>query len=495
MSIFKSYFSKNNTIIYRDKVNTAKNPVTELFYGLGPNRNCIYTGLSGDTCQGVTGFTSGSTTHSRFIFDVNLDDIQTKVNNGCINLSAGTGTTHTLKMVNTSFFDDSLLNDKLVTGSRRATSFKLNLFKSTGITWDEGTGYDRKEFEGIFAADYENTYSTWPSHWFSATTLTKWNYNGVFDYGVPSSYTLIDSQTFDNGNENIAFDMTTEINDRLTGGTIYNTGVTYVVAFERQLEQMTGLTEAQTVGFFTKYTQTFYEPYVESEYDCYVADDRNQFYLNKDNKLYLYVNPGGIPTNLDSLPLVTVYDCDDVVYTSMTATNACCGVYYIDLKVTGTTYGTPSLFSDQWSNLTINSNSLANVTNEFTLLAAQDYYQIGPEDVNPKEYGYSIDGIKMDEKMVAGDTRKVFVSVRKPYTVNHHVVIDNLRYRIYVKQGTTEVEVIPWSRADRTYNHNYFLLNTEWMIPNEYFIDVEATSNQQVNTYRKVIKFQVVNQL
>jgi hypothetical protein len=429
MSIFKSYFSKNNTIIYRDKVNTAKNPVTELFYGLGPNRNCIYTGLSGDTCQGVTGFTSGSTTHSRFIFDVNLDDIQTKVNNGCINLSAGTGTTHTLKMVNTSFFDDSLLNDKLVTGSRRATSFKLNLFKSTGITWDEGTGYDRKEFEGIFAADYENTYSTWPSHWFSATTLTKWNYNGVFDYGVPSSYTLIDSQTFDNGNENIAFDMTTEINDRLTGGTIYNTGVTYVVAFERQLEQMTGLTEAQTVGFFTKYTQTFYEPYVESEYDCYVADDRNQFYLNKDNKLYLYVNPGGIRTN------------------------------------------------------------------EFTLLAAQDYYQIGPEDVNPKEYGYSIDGIKMDEKMVAGDTRKVFVSVRKPYTVNHHVVIDNLRYRIYVKQGTTEVEVIPWSRVDRTYNHNYFLLNTEWMIPNEYFIDVEATSNQQVNTYRKVIKFQVVNQL
>jgi len=57
------------------------------------------------------------------------------------------------------------------------------------------------------------------------------------------------------------------------------------------------------------------------------------------------------------------------------------------------------------------------------------------------------------------------------------------------------VEVIPWSRVDRTYNHNYFLLNTEWMIPNEYFIDVEATSNQQVNTYRKVIKFQVVNQL
>ena len=494
MSIFKSYFSQNNTIVYRNKVNTAKNPVTELFYGLGPSKECIYTGLSGNTCQGITGFTSGSTTHSRFIFDLDLTDMQSKVNSGCINLSAGTATTHTLKMINTSFFDKSLLNDKLVTGSRRATSFKLNLFRATGLTWDEGVGYDRKRFEGIFAADYENTYSTWPSNWFSATTLTQWNFPGVFDYGTAASFSLLDTQTFDNGNENIAFNMTNEINGRLSGSNI-NTGVTYVIAFESQLESMTGLTEAQSVGFFTKYTQTFYEPYVESEYDNYIADDRNQFYLDKDNKLFLYVNPGGIPTNLDNLPLVTVYDCDDVVYTSMTATNLTCGIYYIDLKITGTTYGTPSIFSDQWSNLVINGNSLANITNEFTLLASDDYYQIGPADTNPKEYGYSVNGIKLDEKMVAGETRKVFVSVRKPYTVNHHVIIDNIRYRLYVRQGTTEVEVTPWGKVNRTYNHNYFLLNTEWMIPNEYFIDLEVTSNQQVNTYRKVIKFQVVNQL
>ena len=276
MSIFKSYFSKNNTVVYKDKVNTAKNPVAELFYGLGPVRNCIYTGLSDDTCQGISGFTSGSSAHSRFIFDMDLDDIQTKVNNGCINLSAGTGTTHTLKMVNTSFFDKGLLNDKLVNGSRRATSFKLNLFKATGVTWDEGTGYDRKQFEGLFASDYENTYSKWPSNWFSATTLTKWNHEGVFNYGIGTSYTLIDTQTFDNGNENISFNMTSEVNGRLSGSGV-NTGVTYVIAFDSQLEQMTGLTEAQTVGFFTKYTQTFYEPYVESEYDCYIADDRNQF--------------------------------------------------------------------------------------------------------------------------------------------------------------------------------------------------------------------------
>ena len=33
MSIHKSYFTKNNTILSDSPVNTAKNPVTELYYG------------------------------------------------------------------------------------------------------------------------------------------------------------------------------------------------------------------------------------------------------------------------------------------------------------------------------------------------------------------------------------------------------------------------------------------------------------------------------
>jgi len=73
--------------------------------------------------------------------------------------------------------------------------------------------------------------------------------------------------------------------------------------------------------------------------------------------------------------------------------------------------------------------------------------------------------------------------------------VDNLEYRVYVTQGTTQVEVIPWSSVNKTFTHNYFLLDTGWMIPNEYYIDIKATSNQQVDIYRKQIKFQVINQL
>ena len=82
-----------------------------------------------------------------------------------------------------------------------------------------------------------------------------------------------------------------------------------------------------------------------------------------------------------------------------------------------------------------------------------------------------------------------------PYTVNQFVAIDNIEYRLYVTQGTTEVETHPWEDVNRTFNHNYFVLNTQDMIPNEYYIDIKVTSNQKINIYKRITTFQVVNQI
>ena len=68
MSIFRSYFSKNNTIIANSKTNTAKNPVTQIFYGKNVSKKCTFTGFSGDTCDGVTGFSHTAVNgYSRFL--------------------------------------------------------------------------------------------------------------------------------------------------------------------------------------------------------------------------------------------------------------------------------------------------------------------------------------------------------------------------------------------------------------------------------------------
>ena len=65
MSIHRSYFSKNDTILYDNYVNTGRNPVTQLYFGSSP-----------------TSFAPLS--FSRFIFHLDLTELIAKVNDGTI---------------------------------------------------------------------------------------------------------------------------------------------------------------------------------------------------------------------------------------------------------------------------------------------------------------------------------------------------------------------------------------------------------------------------
>jgi hypothetical protein len=107
----------------------------------------------------------------------------------------------------------------------------------------------------------------------------------------------------------------------------------------------------------------------------------------------------------------------------------------------------------------------------------------------------NLSGIRRDEKIKRGDLRKVFVNVREPYTINQSSVIDGLQYRVWIREGNTEVNVIDWMDVNRTYLKNYFILDTSWMIPNEYYIDIKLTSNLLVKTYTNTMKFNIVNQV
>ena len=60
MSLHRSYFSKNDTLIYNSYTNTARNPVVELFYG------------NVDNLISNKGFT-------RFIFDLDISDLEKKL--------------------------------------------------------------------------------------------------------------------------------------------------------------------------------------------------------------------------------------------------------------------------------------------------------------------------------------------------------------------------------------------------------------------------------
>jgi|TARA_R110000851_G_scaffold200637_1_gene351836 hypothetical protein len=496
--IHRSYFSKNNTILANSEVNTAKNPVTQLFYGKSVSKSCRFTGSPDHICNGTTGFTKNSDTgFSRFIFNLDLDDLKNKISDCCV--PSVKSLNHTLKMTNTSNFDDTLMNDKiLVDDTRRATSFTLMLFKAvTGNSWSEGVGYDYLVADGMFAPEFDLTYSKRPSNWFSSTTLSMWGVSGIYDNTDNTSYTVLATQVFDQGNENIEFNsnlLNVEVDNLLLQPTTITSANTYGIAFIPAFENLTGLTEAYSVGFFSRYTQTFYEPFLESEFNDVIDDNRGDFHIGVSNKLFLYAyDHNGSPLCFDTLPTVDVVDCNGSTVATYTAIQLTCGVYYIPLSLTSVAQNPPVIYTDVWSNLSVGGISQPNVTNEFIIY--NNNLSIGSTAGEPRVYGYSVSGLKEDEKISTGETRKVFISTRVPYTVDEQVLVDNLQYRIYVTQGTTQVEVIPWMAVNKSFTHNYFLLDTGWMIPNEYYVDIKATSNQQVDIYRKVIKFQVINQI
>jgi hypothetical protein len=485
MSINNSYFSKNNTIISNSLTNTGRNPVTEIFYG------------SLATSQYPNGF-------SRFIFDLDLTLLREKISGGTISTECGDNITHTLRMVNTSTFNLESLNTSTSQGRMRSTSFDLILFRippvlntSNPQLWDEGVGYDFADLIYDYSSSDRN-FSTRPSNWIQTTTINNWSEPGIYNnknLGLfPfSGLTIVDTQHFQFGNEDVSFNMTSEINNLLNGNINGFSG--WGIAYLPQVENLTGLTENYEVQFFTRHTQTFYEPFLETNYDDIIQDDRNSFSLGKVNKLYLYLYEDGDSTNLNNNPLVTISDSNGVNILGLTNLPSCRktkGVYEITLPpLIG--YKTPCTFYDTWSSINLNGFSLPNVVNEFVIYPLKKSIQIGTTTQDPKVYGFDYYGIKQDEKIYNTDIRKVGVVIKQAYTTQKLLPNVNAYYRVYVREGQTEVQVQDWTKINRTPNEYYFIFDTRDKIPNEYYIDMKVISSGEINTYKKQIKFQIVN--
>jgi hypothetical protein len=287
-------------------------------------------------------------------------------------------------------------------------------------------------------------------------------------------------------------DVTDYVNGLLTGNT--NNGL--VLAYQQEYEQLE-TEQYQYVGFFTRHTQSIYEPYVESVYSEHIYDDRNDFYLDKPNKLYLYVNLGGTPTNLDSIPSVVINDSEGNVfsaYTPSAVTQVTKGVYSIDIIVPTTNNNTPDMmFNDTWSGVTINGVNRPNITLDFALKDSTSWYNIGDNSYLPKKVGIVASGIQRGERVKRGDIRKVIIQTKIPYTVNQEQKVDNVEYRLYVKEGRNELTIIDYQPVEMANNHNYFLLDTLSFLPNTYYVDIKVTSNLEVSTLAEVLYFDIIS--
>jgi hypothetical protein len=146
-----------------------------------------------------------------------------------------------------------------------------------------------------------------------------------------------------------------------------------------------------------------------------------------------------------------------------------------------------------WGNIVYNGDSLPDIENDFVLQPYKNRVSIGVQSKEPDLYGFDFYGIKQDEKILNTDVRKVGVVIKKAYTTKQLLQNVDASYRVYVREGMTEVQVQDWTKINRTSNEYYFIFDTRDKIPNEYYIDIKVKSSGEVDTYKRTIKFLIVN--
>lgn len=475
--ITKTYINKFNTIIKDSDLNTGLNPIAELCYGANNTRILCYFDVE----------------HVKRLWqDKTMPNIE--------KLS------HTLKITNAGSLDltqihqcetSSISGDKKV----RATSFDL-IFFLIPKEWDRGKGFDYTT--NAFTTDFytkhpidENRFiSKDGCNWKYRKTALPWDEPGIYssetlskEYDKFSSNEGSDivfaRQRFDIGNENIEIDITEIFNKFLTGE-LENNGIG--IAFTPLYEMRENKFE-NYIGFLTDKTNTFFAPYIETKYDDYISDDRTNFILDKPNKLYLYANAGGKLVNLDNLPSCSINGTD---YEVKQATK---GVYYVELTLSHTEYEPDTMLFDVWDNIVCEGVKFDPVELEFVLKKPENWFNFGQTINENPTFTPSLSGISAKERIKRGDIRKLTILARENYTVRQAQSVKDIEVRLYVKDGTREIDVFPWEYINTTMNGSYIMIDTNILIPQRYYVDVRFTCDNQVIIHHNSLSFDIVDDL
>jgi len=467
MSVFRSYFKKNNTLIYNNLTNNSQNPVTEISYGTLDKQP------------------------SRFIFDIDLDNLKNKISNGLINPNRIVK--HILHMTNTISYAPQYIGKKSYESDiQRASGFKLDLF-NIDEDWDEGSGYDFIYNDSLYV--YSDSFNRSASNWFFRKTNIPWTYEGAYTGGTQ----IIGYQYFDKGNENIDIDVTDYINQRLFGsgytGTSAYSGNSFGlgIKFPDDIE-FTETIDRQAVAFHAKNTNTWYEPYIETIIDDTIKDDRNYFYLDKNNDIYLYINIGNFPQNI-TVNKVDIFDHNDnLVKTINTSgiTNINKGIYKITLNLSSNEFVDSVLFKDVWD-LTINGRN-TQYDGVFYLISPDNYYRINQlNTINFDNYYFYFSGIGQNENITAGNIRKIKLTIKEMYPNQNKFIPLDIEYRLFTTLGKKyEIDVIPYTPVNRT-NYGYeFNLDTSWLIPQDYYLQIRMRNGDYYEN-KQTLSFTIVS--
>lgn len=461
--IYHTFFDKCNTLLNESEYNTGLNPVAEL--------NC------GDLVSRVI-----------FHFDIERFVAMYKANE--IQLE---NLTHRIKMTNCGSVNLPLFNEIKqmdCNTKERAASFDVIVF-TLPYEWDEGRGFD---YHGDYVKGSHRVVSKEGSNWFNARGGMEWDEPGIYsnealakdymdNYKINDDGIIVGRQHFDNGTEDFDIDVTDIVN-RMIKEEMPNNG--FGIAFSPRYEKETK--ENKFISFFTNHTNTFFHPYLETVNKENILDDRTKFHLGVTNRLYLYVGDYIDSINLDEMPTCTVEGREYEVKQAEK------GVYYVEIKFGRNDYEPETMLSDIWSNIKVDGVEMDDVEMEFVVLPMEDRIQIGRiHRAEANNLVPSVYGIDESERIIIGDIREVFVDFIEEYSNGKKNMPSACEYRLYVKEGKREIDVFPYQPLERRYDSHSFLVNTNDLIPNTYYVDVKVKQGKTVKNYSEVLSFAVVS--
>lgn len=491
--VYKTYIEKANTIISGSKINTGLNPIQELVYGRDTivSRALIYF----------------DHTKVKKLIDDGIMIDKTKMRHTLHITNAGSIDMTQLHHCETSSINE---NKKI-----RAVSFDL-IFFLIPKPWDRGKGFNYSKTYLNFGyysptpIDPKRLVSEDGCNWFQRQNGLNWDEEGIYTndtlskeydkWAAGEESIIIGRQHFDYGNENINFDIT-DVFNKFLDGELDNYGIG--IAFSPLLEASDSEYE-NYIGLLSDKTNTFFEPFVETRYDDIVSDDRSNFVLNKKNRLYLYCTIGEHLEDLDKLPTVTITNSDDEVIKAkdgtlmqdIEATKFAKGIYYIDVLLSKSDFEVDTMLYDTWDGIVYQGVDLDAVELDFTLKDTPNYFNIGNSmEADNITYNPSISGIKEKEQIKRGDIRKLIVNGRPSYSYNTYELIDGMDIRLYVKDGTREIDVIEWDRVNKSFTNNFYVIDTNILIPQRYYVDVRIKYGMNSIIHHDVLSFDIVDDL
>jgi len=325
------------------------------------------------------------------------------------------------------------------------------------------------------------------------------NYNFFFDNfdfstKVETSYTyttgatnlsIISSQRFEIGNEDIEVDITDYVNGILFSGNP-NNGI--AIVYSANTETLTAVSK-NVVTFFSKYTQTFFEPFLETLYDDRVNDETCCLIFDTPNDFF-FVSQTPI-TSLDRLEIVDYYE-----QTILNVTSGFTPLNGYNYKYTTTidseTYEDVEIFYAKW--YYTQNGKIKILEKEFNI--SKENLNDGTSLTYGTEVYINVLGIKSSESITkkSGVKRLVFKAKRLIETKILKSIIGDIEFRIFVNQGKNQIDVIPYTKASKVNNEYFTEVDFSWFIAHDYTIEMRALDKNGVqypNT--NYVKFRVTN--